>query len=50
MTKTNNPGFDKTAYGIGGSYDLGSGASLLGTIQKKQEGGTYADAGVKFAF
>ncbi|MFN4157674.1 MAG: porin [Gemmobacter sp.] len=39
----------KTAYGIGASYDLG-GATLAGTIQRTHTKATYADLGINFAF
>ncbi|MFN3970325.1 MAG: porin [Gemmobacter sp.] len=40
---------EKTAYGIGASYDLG-GATLAGTIQRTHAKSTYADLGISFSF
>jgi outer membrane protein OmpU len=40
----------KTTYGIGASYDLGSGAALVGHVRTDRTKDTLADLGVKFAF
>jgi outer membrane protein OmpU len=40
----------KTTYGVGASYDLGSGAAIVGSIREQYSKKAYADLGVKFAF
>lgn len=50
ITKSNLTGNDKTGAGVGASYDLGSGASLNGSIQHLINGKNFADMGVKFSF
>ncbi|MBI1220228.1 MAG: porin [Rhodobacteraceae bacterium] len=43
--------FRKVTYGLGGSYDLGSGAAMVGSVRTTNtKGGTYADLGVTFSF
>lgn len=43
-------GGTKTTYGVGASYDLGSGAAIVGSIREQSSKKAYADLGVKFAF
>ena len=40
----------KTTYGVGASYDLGSGAAIVGSVRQQYSKKAYADLGVKFAF
>lgn len=40
----------KTTYGVGASYDLGSGAAVVGSVRQQFAKKVYADLGVKFAF
>ncbi|MBI1220227.1 MAG: porin [Rhodobacteraceae bacterium] len=43
--------FRKVTYGLGGAYDLGSGAAMVGSVRTTNtKGGTYADLGVTFSF
>lgn len=45
------PDYEKnTVFGLGGSYDLGGGTSLLASVQRNFADRTYADFGVKFKF
>jgi len=39
-----------TAFGIGASYDLGGGVSLLGAVHRDYSEETFAETGVKFKF
>jgi outer membrane protein OmpU len=41
---------EKTTYGIGAKYDLGSGASIVGSVRRDEFKATYADIGAEFAF
>lgn len=43
-------GATSTTYGVGASYDLGSGAAMVGHIRKDWDKGTKADLGVTFSF
>ncbi|WP_127903779.1 porin, partial [Solirhodobacter olei] len=40
----------KTTYGVGASYDLGSGAAVVGSVRQQYSKKMYADLGVKFSF
>ena len=40
----------KTTYGVGAKYDLGSGAAIVGNIQKDRNKDTLGDLGVTFSF
>jgi len=41
---------EKATYGIGAKYDLGSGASIVGSVRRDEFKATYADIGAEFAF
>jgi outer membrane protein OmpU len=44
-------GFDGwTSYGVGASYDLGGGASVVGGVAKEEGSDTVMDLGVKMSF
>ena len=43
-------GATKTAYGLGASYNLGGGASVVGGIERTTQKNTRADLGVSFRF
>lgn len=43
-------GVSKTAYGLGASYNLGGGASVVGGIERTTQKSTRADLGVSFRF
>ena len=40
----------KTTYGVSASYDLGSGAAVVGSIQTTRKKNTYVDLGASFSF
>lgn len=45
------PDYEKnTVFGLGGSYDLGGGTSLLAGVHRNYDDNTYGDFGVKFKF
>ncbi len=45
------PDYEKnTVFGLGGSYDLGGGTSLLAAVHRNYDDNTYGDCGVKFKF
>ncbi|MDE3121997.1 MAG: porin [Paracoccaceae bacterium] len=51
FVSNDSKGTNKTNYGIGAKYDLGSGAAMVGSVRKQQQNGkTYADLGVTFKF
>lgn len=39
-----------TTYGVGASYDLGSGAAIVGSVRRDWNKANYADIGVTFSF
>ncbi len=49
-SKLPSVGGTKTTYGVGASYDLGSGAAIVGSVRQQYSKKAYADLGVKFAF
>ncbi|MEO6299491.1 MAG: hypothetical protein ABIO62_07650, partial [Paracoccaceae bacterium] len=40
----------KTSFGVGASYDLGSGAAIVGNVRTDRTKDTLADLGVTFKF
>lgn len=46
----NTKGVSKTSYGLGASYNLGGGASVVGGIERTTQKTTRADLGVSFRF
>jgi len=46
----NTKGVSKTAYGLGASYNLGGGASIVGGVERTTQKNTRADLGVSFRF